>query len=146
MSAARGQRPFIAYAPVQTDKTKESMVELDKELHGILGSRPITEDELGTAQKNKTLKLPGTWETNDKVSDSISEIVRFGLPEDYFTTYPDKVRSLSVDDLVKAAKAVVHPDQLVWVVVGDRAKIEPEIRSLGWGDIQWLDADGNQVN
>ncbi|MDB6017918.1 MAG: peptidase domain protein [Pedosphaera sp.] len=146
MSAARGQRPFIAYAPVQTDKTKESMVELDKELHGILGSRPITEDELGTAQKNKTLKLPGTWETNDKVSDSISEIVRFGLPEDYFTTYPDKVRSLSVDDLMKAAIKVVHPDQLVWVVVGDRAKIEPEIRSLGWGDIQWLDADGNQVN
>ncbi len=36
---ARGQRPFIAYAPVQTDKTKESMIEVDRELRGI---RPQT--------------------------------------------------------------------------------------------------------
>src|SRR5947208_11678804 len=43
---ARGQRPFIAYAPVQTDKTKESLVELDKELRGILGKEPNTEAEL----------------------------------------------------------------------------------------------------
>jgi zinc protease len=145
MSPARGQRPFIAYAPVQTDKTKESMVEMDKELRGILGPRPITAEELSKAQKNQTLKLPGTWETNDKVGGSISEIVRFGLPEDYFTTYSGKVRTLSVDELVKAAKAVVHPDQLVWVIVGDRSKIESGIRELGWGEIQLLDPDGNPI-
>ncbi len=67
------------------------------------------------------------------MSGSIGEIVRFGLPEDYFTTYPDKVRALTVDDLVKAAEKVVHPDQLVWLVVGDRAKIEPRIRELETG-------------
>ena len=43
----------------------------------------------------------------------------------------------------KAAQQVVHPDQLVWVVVGDRSKIESGIRELGWGEIQLLDADGN---
>jgi zinc protease len=142
---AQGQRPFIAYAPVQTDKTKESLVELDKELRGILGERPVAEKELGTAQKNQTLKLPGTWETDDAVANSISEIVTYGLSDDYFTTYPSKVRSLSLSDMAKAAKEVVHPDQLVWVVVGDRAKIEPGIRQLGWGEVQFLDADGNPV-
>jgi zinc protease len=145
MSAARGQRPFIAYAPVQTDKTKESMVEMDKELRGILGKRPITSEELEKAQKNLTLTLPGRWETNDKVASSISEIVRFGLPEDYFKTYPDKVRALNLDQVSKAADEVVHPDQLIWVVVGDRSKVEPEIRELGWGDIQLMDADGNLI-
>jgi zinc protease len=142
---ARGQGPFIAYAPVQTDKTKESMIELDKELHGILGQRPMTGDELTKAQKNETLALPGSWETIDAVSSSIGEIVSFGLPDDYYTTYPNKVRALSLTDLTKAAQKVVHPDQLVWVVVGDRAKIEAGLRELGWGDVHFLDADGEVV-
>jgi len=67
----------------------------------------------------------------------------FGLPEDYSTTYPARVRSLSVTDVEKAAKEVVHPDQLVWVVVGDRSKVESSIRDLGWGEVHVLDADGN---
>lgn len=142
---ARAQRPFVAYAPVQTDKTKESMVELSRELKGILSDKPITPDELAIAQENQTLQLPGSWETVGAVAGSISDIVQFGLPEDYFVTYPQKVRALSVTELAKAAEMTVHPGQLTWVVVGDRAKIEPEIRSLGWGEIQLLDADGNPV-
>jgi len=145
LPAARGQRPFVVYAPVQTDKTKESMVEIDKELRGILGKRPITADELKKAQENQTLELPGRWETMGAVAGSIGEIVRFGLPDDYFTTFPDKVRALSVEDLVKAAQQVVHADQLAWIVVGDRSKIEPGIRELGWGEIHLLDADGKPL-
>ncbi len=143
--AARGQGPFIAYAPVQSDKTKESMIELDKELHAILGQRPIAVEELSKAQKNETLALPGSWETIGAVGSSIADMVAFGLPDDYYTTYPDKVRALSVNDVTKAAQTVVHPDKLVWVVVGDRAKIEPGIRELGWGDLHFLDADGDVV-
>ena len=141
--SAKGQRPFIAYAPVQTDKTKESMLEMDKELRAILASRPITSVELANAQKNQTLALAGSWETVGAVVGSIGEIVRYGLPDDYFSTYPAKVRSLQLTELSSVAGKVVHPDQLVWVVVGDRAKIEPSIRELGWGDIRLLDADGN---
>ncbi|HXP59106.1 MAG TPA: insulinase family protein, partial [Dongiaceae bacterium] len=119
------------------------MVEMDKELRGILGKRPITSEELTTAQKDQTLSLPGRWETIGAVNGSIGEIVNFGLPDDYFATYPDKVRALTVGDLEAAAKELVHPDQLVWVVVGDRSKIEPPVRELGWGEIQILDADGD---
>jgi zinc protease len=118
---------------------------LDKELRDILGPRPPTEEELKTAQANQTLRLPGAWETISAVGNSIAEIVRFGLPDDYFTTYPGKVRALSVTDLSRAAKEVVRPDRLVWVIVGDRAKIESGIRDLAWGDIQFLDADGRRL-
>jgi zinc protease len=143
--AARGQGPFVAYAPVQSDKTRESMVEMNKELRGILGERAITGEELATAQKNQTLSLPGQWETIGAVVGSLAELVTFQLPDDYFAKYPDQVRALKVDDLAKAARKAVHPEQLVWVVVGDRAKIEAPIRELGWGEIQFLDADGNIV-
>jgi zinc protease len=53
------------------------------------------------------------------------------------------IRALRTTDLDAAAKEVIHPDQLVWVIVGDRAKIEPGIRELNLGEIHFIDADGN---
>ena len=79
------------------------------------------------------------------VADSISDIVRFRLPDDYFQTYADKLRGLRQSDLVQAAETVIDPERLVWVVVGDRAKVEPGIRELNWGDLVLLDPDGNSV-
>jgi zinc protease len=145
LAGARGQRPFVGYAPVQTDKTKDSMVELLKELRGVLGTRPITGEELAKAVTSQTLKLNGSWETAGRVAGTIGELVRFGLPDNHHTTYPDRVRALQLDDLARAAKTVVHPDKLIWVVVGDRAKIEAGIRELNYGELQLIDADGNPV-
>ncbi|HJR66991.1 MAG TPA: pitrilysin family protein [Gemmatimonadaceae bacterium] len=142
---ARGQRPFIVYAPVQTDKTKESLTEVVNELRGITQSRPVTAEELAKAQANLTLSLPGQWETIGALGGSVEEIVRFDLPHDYYTTFASKVRELQVADLSTAAKETIQPDKLVWVVVGDRAKIEPGIRELNLGPLQFLDADGKPI-
>ena len=143
---ARGQRPFIVIAPVQTDKTKESMVEIDKELRGILSEKPIKPDELTVAQKSMTLTLPGEWETTSAVSRAIGQLIRYSLPENYYETYPKKTLALQLSDLQKAAEKIVHPGNLIWVVVGDRSKIEKEIRSLGFGEIKLIDADGTVLN
>jgi zinc protease len=143
--AARGQRPFLAVAPVQTDKTKESLQEMNKEFRGILGDHPVTADELARVQANETLSLPGSFETLDALGQSMIDIVRFGLPEDYYETYAGKVRALKTSDVEDGAKAIVHPDHLIWVVVGDRAKIEAGIKELGLGEIRLLDADGKPI-
>jgi zinc protease len=139
---ARGQRPFFAITPVQTDKTKESVAEVLKELEGILGVIPITEDEVGRAKAAQTLTLPGRWEAMSAVMSSVAEIVRFGLPDDYYHTYADSIRAVDLNDVETAADTVVHPGNLVWVVVGDREKIEPTLRELGIGEIQVLNPDG----
>ena len=140
--AARGPRPFLIVAPVQTDKTKEAAAELSKELKTIVGSQPPTADELAKAQQDETLTLAGRWETSAAVANSIAELVHFDLPADYFTKYPEAVRALKTEDLRRAAGEVVHPDRLVWVIVGDRAKIEPGLRESGLGQIHVLNADG----
>ena len=142
---ARGQRPFIAYAPVQTDKTKESMIEVDRELRGILGPKPVTADELAKAQANLTLTLPGNWETMDAVQGSLEQLVTFGLDDHYYETYAQRVRALTIPDAAGAAQETIRPDHLVWVVVGDRAKIEAGIRELNFGEIRFLDADGKPL-
>jgi zinc protease len=142
---ARGQRPFIAFAPVQTDKTKESMVEMTKEFRGIRGEHPLSADELARIQANETLSLPGSRETLDAVGQSIIDLVQFGFPDDYYETYAGKVRALKTGDVDDAAKLIVHPDNMVWVVVGDRSKVEAGIKELGLGEIRLLDADGKPL-
>lgn len=142
---ARGQRPFVAYAPVQTDKTKEAVVELDKELRGILKDRPIEPGELARAQASLTLTLPGSWETMSALSGAIVDIVTFGLEDRYYDTFAEKVRAQTVQSLTSVAGDIIHPDQLVWVIVGDRSKIEPGIRELKLGDIKLINSDGKPV-
>jgi len=65
---ARGQRPYLAVAPVQTDKTKESLIEMNKEFHDVVGSRPLSQEELEKVQANETLSLPGSRETQNAVA------------------------------------------------------------------------------
>jgi len=142
---ARGQRPFFAMAPVQTDKTKESMIEIEKELTDIIGPRPVTREELEKVKKNIVLKLPGNWETNNSVLNSLEEIVVYNLPDDYYDIYPQKVKSVSLQEVRNVASRLIHPKSLVWVIVGDRQKIEAGIRELNFGEIQYIDADGNPV-
>jgi zinc protease len=140
---ARGPQPFLGYGIVQTDKTKESMMELNKEMRDILGPRPATADELAKVQSSMTLELPGSWETNGAVIGSIAEMVRFNYSDDYFETFVKKIKGLNLDTITKAANLVVHPDNLVWVVVGDRSKIEAGIRELGYGEVKLIDSNGN---
>jgi zinc protease len=142
---ARGERPFIAFAPVQTDKTKESLEEMNKQFRGILGAQPVTAEELATVVANETLTLPGSRETQSEVGQSILDLVQFGLPDDYYETYASKVRALKVTDLEDAAKTVIHPDNLVWVIVGDRSKIEAGVKELNLGEFHLLSPDGKPL-
>jgi zinc protease len=141
--SAKGPRLFITYAPVQTDKTGESMREIGLELRAFLGDRPPTAEELAKVKRAQTLSLPGRWETASAVLGDIAEIVTYDLPDDYWDIYPERVRNLTVEQIADAAGEVIAPGNLLWVVVGDREKIEAEIRDLGFGDITLLDADGN---
>lgn len=140
------QRPYIANAPVQTDKTKESVAELMKELTGIIGDRPPSDAEVAQAMSEQTKTLAGRWETYGAVLGSLVEVERFGLSDDYWDTYADNVRALSNEQVTQAAKDHIQPDKLVMVVVGDRAKIEAGLAELELGEIQVIDANGEPVN
>jgi zinc protease len=142
---ARGQRPWLTLAPVQTDKTKESLEEINKELRAIIGDHPLTQEELSFVQDNETLSLPGSRETQQEVGNLINELVQFGLPDDYYETYAGKVRALKAPDVEAAAKIIVHPDNLIWVVVGDRSKIEAGVKELNLGELRFLGPDGKPL-
>ena len=140
------QRPFIIYAPVQTDRTAESMLELDRELREVRTSRPVSAEEVDTSKRQNTLGLPGRWETARAVMSDIAEIVRFGLPEDYWQHYPQLVEAVNVAEVNDVARSLLAPDGLTWVVVGDLERIEADIRALTLGPVELMDADGNLLS
>ena len=79
------------------------------------------------------------------VTASLSQMVQFGLPADYFDTYAAKVRALSLPEVNAVAKKLVQPVGVVYVIVGDRAKIEEGVRALNLGTLAILDVDGKAV-
>lgn len=140
--SAKGQRPFLVSAMVQTDKTAESMQEIVKELRGLTGAHPATETEIRAAKDYLVLTLPGSNETSREVASSYADILTYGLPDSYLNEFVGKVDALGAADLQSAATRLIHPDSLTWVVVGDLAVIEAPIRKLGLGEVKVLDADG----
>jgi zinc protease len=146
MPAARGPRPFYVVAPVQTDKTKDAMLEVAKELRGVAGERPLAGDEFKSIMRNQTLSLPGRFETLDALERAAAEIVSYGYPDDYYANYAKNVRALNEQALADAARLFIRPNDILWVVVGDLKKVEAGIRELNFGEIVRLDANGRSTN
>ncbi|WP_420322676.1 M16 family metallopeptidase [Flagellimonas sp.] len=142
---SKEERPFIVYAPVQTDKTSESVSEIRKEISEFISTRPATQQELDKVKTNQVLSLPGQWETNSAVNTSIRNLLRYNLPDNYYETYDQNVRNLSLDDVRKVSTQVVKPEAINWFMVGDRAKIASKLDELGFDNIIEIDADGNPI-
>lgn len=143
---AKGQRPFLAYASVQADKTRESIEEIQKEFRMFAGDRPVTTEEFEKTKNNTVLQLPGRWETNSAVGSSLGLMVKYELGADYWKTYDQKVRSLTLDEVRTLSKNVVNAGKLGWVVVGDKQTILPELQKAGFDQIVFVDADGKILN
>jgi zinc protease len=142
VTAGRGPRMFRIVAQVQTDKTKESIGELQKELRDVFASRPLTKDELATTQNNTIMSLSGRWQSSEAVIDAMQEIVTYSLPDDYFDTYVQRIRAVTPDMALAAGRKLVPAPSFAWVVVGDRRRIEAPLRELGLA-LQIVDADGS---
>jgi len=142
---AEGPGFFTGYAPVQTDKTKESIVEMKKELTQYVGDKPATQQEFDKAQKNAVMQLPGLWETNSSVLDALQSSIEYDRGENYLKNYPTMLQQLTLKDIQDAAKKVDKPANLTWVIVGDRSKIEQGIKDLNLGTVNYLDSEGNEV-
>ncbi|MGB7219910.1 MAG: pitrilysin family protein, partial [Vicinamibacterales bacterium] len=142
---ARGQRPFVVIAPVQTDKTKESIVEVMKELRDIGGARPIAGEEFASIMRTQTLSLPGRFATLASLETAASQVLNYRYGDDYFGTYSRRVRTLGERELDQAARKFIRPDEVVWLVVGDLKLVEAGIRELNLGEVVRLDDDGRPV-
>lgn len=141
---AKAQRPLFVYAPVQADKTGPSVKELLKEMNDIKGARPATPEEVKKVVDNNSNALPGQFETAHSVLNSLLSSNRYGRPFDYPATLKAQYAALNADT-VNAETSKVRPNELVWVLVGDLSKVEPQLADIGFQHVEIWDADGNKL-
>ncbi len=135
---------FAVGGGIRTDVTAPAVSEIIKEIHRMIDS-PMTPEELSLAKDSQSRSLPGMFETNGGEAGALAEIFMYSLPRDYFSALPERLNAVTAEDAEAAAKKYLHPDQLILICVGDRAKIEAELLKLDLGAIEIRDADGNVV-
>jgi len=139
LASAKGQRAMLVTAPVQTDKTSESITEIVKEYAAYLSDNPVTDAELAKGKASKTLRLPGQFETLGALKSGVSGIVTYDRDLDYLNQLPGLLDEPTLADVQNMAQAYIKPDQWIWLIVGDLSKIEEPIRNLNLGEMKVID-------
>ena len=132
-----GAGPFYATAGVQSDKTAEALKEFFNELRRI--HEVVPRDELDKAANYLSLLLPRNFETIQNVANAMSSLYVYGLPDDFYSTYADRVRAVTPADVKRVADKYIVPDKLIVVIIGDRKTIESPIRALNLGPITFVE-------
>lgn len=139
----KGPGAFRAGGAIFSAKTDAALLEFMKELKGIVGEKPITDEELKTAKDSLIQGLPQRFGSVNAISNAITSLVVQGLPDDYYQTYAKNVAAVTKEDLARVAKRYIDLEHLAIVIVGNRAEIEGPLKATGIAPITLLDIEGN---
>jgi len=125
------QVPYIIQAPVQADRTGESITAAIAMVRGFLTTDGVNAEEMNRIILGNTRQLPGQFETSGAVLGALRSNALYRRPDNYWTTVADRYRGMTAPVLDQTARRYINPDNFVWVVVGDAARIRPQLESLG---------------
>ena len=141
----KGPNPFRTGGDIVGDKTDAALVEFMKELRGILGARPVTEEELKTAKESLVQRLPATFASVSAINGALTGLWLQSLPDNYYQQYTKSVMAITSDDVLRVAKKYIDLDHLAIVIVGDQKAIEQTLRATKIAPIAHLDIEGNAI-
>jgi zinc protease len=145
LSERAGRGALSAGGRVQAEVTAPALVEFLKEIEGASGKRPFTQPELDFAKNSIVLGYAQQFETVGQLAVALQGQTVFGLPDDSFARFPERVSSVDLAAANAAGAALYHPDDLAVVVVGDLTKIEKPVRDLKLGPVVYLDREGRRI-
>jgi zinc protease len=131
--------PFVALAGVQSDKTRESLIEFFNELNGM--ATPPESDELTRVRNLQALGFPGAFETTSSMAAQLIDLVVYGLEDSFFNEYVPKIQAVTAADVQRVAKQYIQPDRVIVVVTGDLKTIEQPVREARLGPVTVVSAD-----
>ncbi|WP_282949041.1 MULTISPECIES: pitrilysin family protein [unclassified Sphingopyxis] len=122
---------WVAIAPVQADRTGDSIREFQSDIQAYLGDKGTTKEELERTVNGSVRELPGSFETSGDVLGGIRQIVKFQRPDDYYEKLPATYEAMTTAEIDAAARKALSTGDLVYVVVGDAAVVKPQLDGLG---------------
>ena len=131
LSPREERSPYLVVAPVQADKTGPAIDAVRRNMTDFLGTKGVTGEEFARIVNGAIARLPGRFETTGAVLGQMREDALARRPFDYVESLPGRYRALTPAILDGAARTVIAPDKLSWIVVGDRAAVLPQLKELG---------------
>ena len=131
VNGAEDRVPFYMFAPVQTNQTGPSVKVLMDQLKDFNGAKPVTAEELEKTIKGNVLELPGSYEQSSAVLGQMQSDRLNKRPFDYAETVAAKYTALTAKALNDEMRAKVDPSEITWLIVGDAAKVKPQLEALG---------------
>lgn len=141
----RDAGPFTVATAVRSDVTDAAVREILLEIDRLRESE-VTDAELTLATSYLDGVFPIRFESTTAIANALSSIVTYGLPDEYFDTYRPKIRAITADDILRAARMHLHPDQLQIVAVGDPNAVRDPLEKLGVGPVRAYDAEGTAAS
>ncbi|MES2498575.1 MAG: pitrilysin family protein [Pseudomonadota bacterium] len=127
----RDTMPFYVIAPVQSDKTGASITAALADMKDFLATKGVDAEERERTINGQIRSLPGSFETSGDLLGALVQIDTLKRPDDYYEKLPARYRAMTAAQMDEAARAAIRPDALIWVVVGDAAKVEPQLKDIG---------------
>ncbi len=135
---------FTASAPVQTTATYETAQIMRDEINKYC--KAISPEYLDMVKSTLIKGSALRFETLANLSSMLGPIVAYNYPFDYIKKQQDFIRKLTPEEHTKYADKFIHPDKLIYLIVGDKATQYEKLKSLGLGDPILIDKDLNTVN
>jgi predicted Zn-dependent peptidase len=123
--------PFFVQAAVQSDRTGDSVIALMQQLNGITGAKPARPDELAQSVASIIGELPGSFETGASVLSAMQANALYRRPDNYHELMSGLYHGLDPAKVNSALRAAIDPNAIVYVVVGDAAKVRPQLAKVG---------------
>jgi zinc protease len=137
----RGAGPFAIASGVRTDVTAPAVTEILKEVRGMAAA-PMKAEELERAKDARTQSLPAGFQTSQAAAASFAQVYIYDLGLDYYSHVAERVQAVTADQALAAAKRYLVPERMVIIAVGDRAKIEPELRKINVAPVEVVTPEG----
>ena len=139
-----GASPFFAGGSVQTEVTREALIETFKEISDIRSKKPVTECEFNDAINNVLRGLPSNFETIGQLIDQMSNIALFGLHDNYYSLYPEMISKVKIEDVQRVAQQYLKSEPDLILVVGDKIQLDSKLQNLGY-EIVPTDYEGRPI-
>jgi len=144
VDARYGPGPFVVGADVQSDKTGDALAEMMFQLD-TLKTGGVTEEELALGKANYTRSLPGLFALPHLVTHEAAWAFALSLPPDHQEKLAAAVSAVTADLAKAAADRAIAKDDLIVVLVGDRATIEAGVAAKALGEVTFVGRDGAAI-
>ena len=138
MDTLKDAGDFEAETNTRSEATGEVLKLIVDEFWRIQRER-VNERELGDAKAYLTGSFPLTIETPESIAMQVVNVLFYGLPLEHLQNFRDRVNAVTVDDIQRVARALLRPDRLSIVLVGNAAAFASQLRGIGFDTFETVE-------